>query len=457
LIKQQAYKAAHDLKHMVTASRKYTYNAMNQLIRQEGSQRGVQQYHYSNRQQLTGWQADFTNTQTLESGQYQFDPASQLIGLEEQQTDKRYAYDQRGNHIHQWRGKDHAIQTQYRYSAQNELIEVVEQKRHIQTQVHFQYDALGRRIQKEVTQRSVCTGEITSHYKHDYLWMGDVILEDRCTELLANSHPAKQAANTDKVVSIGSNNNADTGELQSNDGVILYLHEPSAFRPLAQIRSEQTGEGEQTELIYYYHLDHIGTPLELTDEQGRIVWQANYTGFGQARIINSGITNLIRYPGQYEDSEIGLHYNRFRYYDPSSGQYTQQDPIGLMGGEQLSQYVADPVNWVDVLGLQKDCPLDWEAVVPKRERYKGQNREDHVRLHNSDNSVKPEHGVFYGDGVDVTNQAWSQAQKLKIKPDSDEKLFVPMGKLTGRAVGQKADTGELFYGVHIKLVPGIKK
>jgi YD repeat-containing protein len=338
LIKQQAYKAAHDLKHTVTTSRKYTYNAMNQLIRQEDSQRGVQQYHYSNRQQLTGWQADFTNTQTLESGQYQFDPASQLIGLEEQQTDKRridldqeadtqqgvvsagrllvqgdkrYAYDQRGNRIHQWRGKDHAIQTQYRYSAQNELTEVVEQKRHIQTQVHFQYDALGRRIQKEVTQRSVRTGEITSHYKHDYLWMGDVILEDRCTELLVNSHPAKQVANTDKVVSIGSNNNADTGELTSNAGVILYLHEPSAFRPMAQIRSEQTGEGEQTESIYYYHLDHIGTPLELTDEQGRIVWQANYSGFGQARIINSGIINLIRYPGQYEDSEIGLHYNRF--------------------------------------------------------------------------------------------------------------------------------------------------
>jgi RHS repeat-associated protein len=124
---------------------------------------------------------------------------------------------------------------------------------------------------------------------------------------------------------------------------------------MAQIRSEQTGEGEQTESIYYYHLDHIGTPLELTDEQGRIVWQANYTGFGQARIINSGITNLIRYPGQYEDSEIGLHYNRFRYYDPSSGQYTQQDPIGLMGGEQLSQYVADPVNWIDELGLQGSC------------------------------------------------------------------------------------------------------
>ncbi|MFR7960105.1 MAG: RHS repeat domain-containing protein [Roseburia intestinalis] len=30
--------------------------------------------------------------------------------------------------------------------------------------------------------------------------------------------------------------------------------------------------------------------------------------------------------------KIGLYYNRFRYYDPSLGQYTQQDPIGLAGG-----------------------------------------------------------------------------------------------------------------------------
>ncbi len=40
-----------------------------------------------------------------------------------------------------------------------------------------------------------------------------------------------------------------------------------------------------------------------------------------------------RFQGQYEDKKkIGLYYNRFRYYDPSLGQYTQQDPIGLAGG-----------------------------------------------------------------------------------------------------------------------------
>ena len=37
----------------------------------------------------------------------------------------------------------------------------------------------------------------------------------------------------------------------------------------------------------------------------------------------------FRFQGQYYDIETGLYYNRFRYYDPSIGMYTQQDPIGL--------------------------------------------------------------------------------------------------------------------------------
>ena len=45
--------------------------------------------------------------------------------------------------------------------------------------------------------------------------------------------------------------------------------------------------------------------------------------------------------GQYEDEETGLYYNRFRYYDPSTGAYISQDPIGLAGGSRLYGYVHD--------------------------------------------------------------------------------------------------------------------
>ncbi|MGP9601076.1 RHS repeat-associated core domain-containing protein [Psychrobacter sp. AOP42-A1-21] len=34
----------------------------------------------------------------------------------------------------------------------------------------------------------------------------------------------------------------------------------------------------------------------------------------------------IRFQGQHFDVETGLHYNRFRYYDPDVGMFTTRDP-----------------------------------------------------------------------------------------------------------------------------------
>ena len=43
-------------------------------------------------------------------------------------------------------------------------------------------------------------------------------------------------------------------------------------------------------------------------------------------------------------------------------------------------------------------------------------RISHVKEHAGQNLIKPEHGVFYGDPIKVTDEAWVIAQKLKIKP-----------------------------------------
>ncbi len=56
--------------------------------------------------------------------------------------------------------------------------------------------------------------------------------------------------------------------------------------------------------------------------------------------------------GQQLDLETGLHYNRFRYYDPGSGRYVTQDPIGLGGGLNKFLYPVNPISWVDPLGLK---------------------------------------------------------------------------------------------------------
>ncbi|MDU7376733.1 MAG: RHS repeat-associated core domain-containing protein, partial [Enterobacteriaceae bacterium] len=65
----------------------------------------------------------------------------------------------------------------------------------------------------------------------------------------------------------------------------------------------------------------------------------------------TGYAQNLRMQGQYLDRETGLHYNLFRYYDPDSGRFTQQDPIGLAGGLNLYQYAPNPLSWSDPLGL----------------------------------------------------------------------------------------------------------
>ncbi|NHZ93938.1 hypothetical protein F2P45_33830, partial [Massilia sp. CCM 8733] len=63
----------------------------------------------------------------------------------------------------------------------------------------------------------------------------------------------------------------------------------------------------------------------------------------------------IRFLGQYHDSETGLNYNRFRYYDADCGRYVSLDPIGLAGGTNSYQYAPNPSGWVDPFGLTKTC------------------------------------------------------------------------------------------------------
>jgi RHS repeat-associated protein len=175
----------------------------------------------------------------------------------------------------------------------------------------YTYDPLGRRIRKFCpnTREAVL-----------YLWDGDVLLREIHLQPRGPTHDQQ-------VVKI-----------------VHWHHEPGTFHPLAR---EQDGEA------HFVVTDHLGTPRELVDPSGQITWRARHTTWGALHPDpeSDPTTCPIRFQGQYEDPETGLHYNRFRYYDPNTATYLTPDPLGLAGGLQPTAYVHNPNAWIDPLGL----------------------------------------------------------------------------------------------------------
>lgn len=74
---------------------------------------------------------------------------------------------------------------------------------------------------------------------------------------------------------------------------------------------------DQAAELHLFQLDAAGTPQELTNDNGVVTWRDDFTAWGAvARQAEAQVDNPIRFQGQYADPETGLHYNRFRYYDP---------------------------------------------------------------------------------------------------------------------------------------------
>ncbi len=75
--------------------------------------------------------------------------------------------------------------------------------------------------------------------------------------------------------------------------------------------------------------------------------------------------NPLRFAGQYEDAETGLHYNWHRYYDPDLGRNISVDPLGFSAGdENFYAYVwNDPANFIDPRGLLVDVFIDIGFIV----------------------------------------------------------------------------------------------
>ncbi len=165
---------------------------------------------------------------------------------------------------------------------------------------------------------------------------------------------------------------------------VHYLYEPGSFVPVAQALrrgpmrlhkqpdwSQRSYDFDQDPLwqthmppqafdaLAWYQCDHLGTPMELTDHNGEMAWAGQYKAWGEVREERSawarqvGLSNPLRFQGQYHDRETGLHYNRYRYYDPGVGRFVSKDPISYAGGLNLHLYAPNLIEWVDPLGPEK--------------------------------------------------------------------------------------------------------
>ena len=244
--------------------------------------------------------------------------------------------DELGNRIKESRGAGGRLTKNFYYDCHNQLVEVRQSPRvgSGESTTYFSYDPLGRRIQKrhlvhEVPASLGRAKVAATEYAIEYYWSGDVLLQEQKRILQSAKLEACEQSK------------------------IIYVYEPSSHRPAVQIRENAQGELED---VYYYQLDHLGTVQELVNSQGEVVWTGTYKGWGRAVVGGSmQIKSHIRYQGQYFDEEIGLHYNRFRYYDPQIGHYINHDPIGLEGGTNSTQYAPNTTQWIDPLGLQGSC------------------------------------------------------------------------------------------------------
>jgi RHS repeat-associated protein/uncharacterized repeat protein (TIGR01451 family) len=137
--------------------------------------------------------------------------------------------------------------------------------------------------------------------------------------------------------------NQDVVEDISGDGnTVNYLNGPGLDQKLRQLNST-TGD------LLYFLQDRLGSTIALTDVMGIVVEREQYDAYG-----GSPGSNLTRYlyTGRESDVTTGLIYYRARYYNPATGRFLNEDPMGFSGsGVNFYEYAANsPLNFIDPFG-----------------------------------------------------------------------------------------------------------
>ncbi|WP_158890975.1 DUF6531 domain-containing protein [Amycolatopsis anabasis] len=183
-------------------------------------------------------------------------------------------------------------------------------------QWHYRYDPLGRRIAKQRMTSSPSGARVVAE-THEFTWSGAVLAEQVRTDEHGTRH------------------------------VTTWEYVPGDDRPVVQVERSSTVD----ERFFVIVTDLLGRPTDLLDPAGSLVWRQNAGLWGRE---TGPAATPLRFPGQYADAESGLHYNVYRYYDPATGRYFSQDPLGLGPAPNPVAYVDNPFAMSDPLGLVCD-------------------------------------------------------------------------------------------------------
>src|SRR5690554_3479971 len=118
-------------------------------------------------------------------------------------------------------------------------------------------------------------------------------------------------------------------------------------RHFARVDGDLTTEERIT---YFYHTDHLGSTVLVTDETGETVWSTEYTPFGSLTFAEGKLKRAAKFTGKDLDEETGLYYFNARWYDQEIGRFISEDPI--KDGLNWYTYAANnPLRFVDPTGL----------------------------------------------------------------------------------------------------------
>jgi RHS repeat-associated protein len=223
----------------------------------------------------------------------------------------------------------------------------------------YRYDAIGRRIWKRTHRDSYCTNEARAQTIYEAecasaitvtLWDGDQALYEIRAAAADTLSSAQIEHNIDTPIGSGTPFGSFSG--------VTYLHGVGIDRPLELIRA-----GE----VLVFHTSWRGAIDASTNTAGQfstcglasdvscvnVKWPGQEMGLTYTRPYAA--REAVPWYGDLSQGELdasGKMYMRNRYYDPTTGRFTQQDPIGLAGGMNLYGFGGgDQINFHDPFGL----------------------------------------------------------------------------------------------------------